>query len=177
MRIVIIDASPVFREGLKRIVATIAGAEVAGEAARFTEIRNKIETHCDVLVMDGELEALMLLRELGGPRRRDRRPVVLIVSGHGDPYHVFKFLKSGADGYVPKWTALEAIAHAIRQVALGRKYVPPDVAEQLLLYTEGSEPPPRISDREHQVLTLLASGLSVSEIGNRLSLSVKTIST
>jgi two-component system invasion response regulator UvrY len=177
MRVVLVDSCPVFREGLKSVMNGMQDLRVVGEAGAFRDVLEKIQNECDLLIVDGDLEALDLLRSLDKTSRRGRPPFVLVLSGHTDDHHAIQMLAAGADGYLCKSTPLEPMLNAIRKVARGRRYVTTDVAERILIHIERVNNPRRLSGREYEVLYLLASGLAVSEIAERLSLSVKTIST
>jgi two-component system invasion response regulator UvrY len=177
MRVLLVDACPIFREGLKSLMNTMDDVKVVGEAGTYRDVREKIHKESDLLIVDGDLEALALLRELGKGHRRGYPPFVLILSAHADDHHAIQFLAAGADGYLSKSTPLEPMLEAIRKVVRGRRYVTTEVAERILMHIGGEKEPRRLSQREYEVLSLLASGLTVSEIAEKLALSVKTIST
>ncbi len=177
MRVVLVDACPVFREGLKCVMNAIHELAVVGEAGTYRDVREKIHNESDLLIVDGDLEALALLRELDKAQRRPRPPFVLVLSARTDDYHAIQLLAAGADGYMYKSTSLQVMIEAIRKVARGSRYVSAEVAERILVNFGKESTPPRLSGREYEVLCLLASGLSASEIAARLLLSVKTIST
>jgi DNA-binding NarL/FixJ family response regulator len=113
---------------------------------------------------------------------KDRLPKtsVLMLTVHPANHYAIRCIKGGADGYMTKDAAPEELIRAIRQIASGRKYITPALAEQLAMVLgqdfEG-QPHELLSDREFQVMRLIASGRTVSEIAAELNLSVKTIST
>jgi two-component system invasion response regulator UvrY len=176
MRVILIDESPVFREGLKAILTRMREITVVGEADSFREILDKIRHECELVVIDGELEALNLLRTLDKPNRKGRPPFVLILSAHSNDHHACQMFGAGADGYLPKSETLQSLVEAIRKVSRGAKYIRPEEADSLILNL-GASTSQRLSTREYEVLCLMASGLGATEIAGRLSLSVKTVST
>jgi two-component system invasion response regulator UvrY len=112
-------------------------------------------------------------------RERPNLPV-LVLSMHPEDQYAARVLKAGASGYLAKDAAPDQLITAIRQVVTGRKYVSPSVAEQLAFDLEPDAGKPlhaSLSDREYEVLRLIALGNTIKEIAEKLSLSVKTIST
>jgi two-component system invasion response regulator UvrY len=178
MRIVLVDACPVFREGLRTIITnTMREARIVAEADSYRVIRDQIHKDSDLLIVDGDLEALHLLHELRKRERPSRRPFVLILAAHTDNHHAVQFLSAGAEGYLSKSAAAEGVLDAIRKVAYGRKYVSTEVRERILADVGNKSESQPLSQREYEVLSLLASGLQVCEIADRLALSPKTVST
>jgi two-component system invasion response regulator UvrY len=176
MRAVLIDESPLFREGLKTVLNGMREITVVGEADSFREEIEKIRHQCELVIIDGELEALALLRTLDKPNCKGRPPFVLILSANSNAQHAVQMFEAGADGYLPKSETLQSTLEAVRKVSRGAKYIRPQEADILLL-NFGSTSGRRLSSREYEVLCLMASGLGATEIAFRLSLSVKTIST
>jgi two-component system invasion response regulator UvrY len=154
---------------------------VAGEASTGREVLQAMQKHdYDVLVLDiampegGGLEVLQQLQTL----KPDLR--VLILSMYPERQYAVRALKSGAAGYLTKESVPDELIAAIRKVARGGKYVSQSLAEQLTSELRGEvekEPHETLSDREFQVMTLLAAGKSVTDVAEELSLSVKTVST
>jgi DNA-binding NarL/FixJ family response regulator len=177
MRVVLVDGCPVFREGLKFVMKGIPDLLLVGEASSYRDLLDTIQKESDLLIVDGDLEALALLRALDKAHRRHVPPFVLVLSTRTDDFHVTQMLAAGAHGYMYKSTSLQLIVEAIRTVARGRRYVTTDVAERIVVSFGRQGMEPRLSGREYEVLCLLASGLRASEIASRLFLSVKTIST
>ena len=138
------------------------------------------DTHpLDVIVLDMSMPGLSGLEVLNELKRQHPRLAVLVLSGHPEGELALRLLKAGAAGYMNKEIAPEELAGAIRRVAGGKKYVSPALAEVLADSLEKGEDPPEasLSDREYQVLRLIASGKTVSEIAVEIALSVKTVST
>jgi len=177
MRVFLIDAHPISREGLKSIMKSAGDLNVVGETDTCRDVLDKVGEQCDVLVLDGELDSLSLLQSLQKVRPRGRPPFTLVLSRHSEDEHALQMLAAGANGYVDKSNSPQTILEAIRKVSRGGKWVSKEVAEKVAFNWDRLKKPPRLSTREHQVLSLLASGLTVKDIGKRLSLSIKTVST
>jgi len=181
IKILIADDHPVVRQGLKQILADEDDMKVEGEAANANELLEKLRREpWDIVLLDitmpgrGGIEVLKDLR-----RERARLPV-LVLSMHPEDQFGVRVLKAGAAGYLTKDSAPEKLVKAIRKVCGGGKYISPLLAEQLAvrLDSDGPRPPHEfLSDREYQVMCLIASGKRVGDIAKELSLSVKTIST
>jgi DNA-binding NarL/FixJ family response regulator len=181
IRVAIADDHAVVRQGLRHIIAETADLSLVGEAATGTEALDLARrAECDVLVLDMSMPGpggLDILREV-----RALRPslAILILSMYPEEQFAVRLLKSGADGYLNKESAPDELVTAIRKVATGGKYVSAALAEKLALdlQTGGNAlPHEALSDREFQVLRLIAAGRTASEIAAQLSLSVKTVST
>ena len=181
IRVVVVDDHPVVREGLKRIIAeSSTGMAVTGEAGDGHEALNVIRSGpCDVVLLDlaiPQKSGLDVLKELHA--EKPRMPV-LILSGYSEAQNAVRCIRAGAAGYLKKETALAEVVQAIRKVLRGGKYVSEKLAEKLVFNLESNERElhETLSDREYQVLCMMASGKTVSQIGEELALSVKTIST
>lgn len=176
MRVFLIDRQPIFREGLKRVITTERDFTVVGEA---DTCRGMVEApnNADLVTVDGELNSMTLLNVLQKTKSRGRPPFVLVVAQHDEKHHAIQMLKAGADGYVYKSDPPATVLGAIRKIAAGGKFVPGDIAEMMIFAMNGLNEPGRLSGREYQVLHLLASGMTTTEIAGHLALSVKTIST
>jgi DNA-binding NarL/FixJ family response regulator len=166
---------------LKQILADEFKRAVFGEARNAQEALNKVwNEDWDVVVLDITMpgrSGLEVLREI---RKTHPKLPVLVLSMHPEGQFAVRVLKRGASGYMTKESAPEELVGAIRKVMAGGRYVSPSLAEKLATYlSRDNQKPPQetLSDREFQVLRLIASGKTVSEIGKELSLSVKTIST
>ena len=180
-RILIVDDHEVVRDGVKRIFDAQPGTAAFGEASNAPEALKLVrEAEWDVVVLDlslGSRSGLDLLREL--KQERPRLPV-LILSMHSEEPYARRAFKAGAAGYITKDSPRDELGKAINIVIDGRKYVSPALAEKLVMDLErGTDRPPleTLSDREFEVLRLIASGKTVSEIADMLSLSDSTIST
>jgi two-component system invasion response regulator UvrY len=180
LRVLIADDHPVFRRGLKQIITEASDMVVAGEAADGREALSKAETGgYDLLLLDITLpfkNGLDVLSQL-----KHERPTlpVLMLSVHPEEQYAVRALKAGASGYLTKESAPEELVAAIRKVSAGGKYVSASLAERLASMLQGDGEPlyQALSNREYQVMCLIASGKTVSDVARELSLSVKTIST
>jgi len=181
INILIADDHAIVREGLKQIVSSQSDMEVTGEAHNAQGVLDLVKArNWDVVVLDINMpgrNGLEVLKEL--KQERPRLPV-LVLSVHPEEQYGIRVLKAGAAGFMNKESAPEELVTAIRKVIRGGKYLTPTLAERLAFrVADGSEAHPheKLSDRELQVLCLIASGKTVTEIAGDLSLSVKTIST
>ena len=181
IRLLVADDHAIVRRGLRQIVAEARDLTVAGEAATAEEVLSRVgERSWDVVILDLSLpggNGLDLLSEV--KRRRPDLPV-LILTVHSEEQYAVRALRAGAAGYLTKESAPEQLVEAVRKVVSVGKYVSPAVAERLAynLGRDADQPPHEtLSDREYQVLRMVASGQTVSEIAEALSLSVKTVST
>lgn len=180
-KILIVDDHEVVREGVKKILGEQPSAATFGEASTAPEaIRLVREQDWDVVVLDlsvGDGGGLEVLKEL--KHIRPRLPV-LILSMHSEEQYARRAFKAGAAGYITKGSPREELVKAINKVIGGGVYISPALAERLAIDL-GSDteraPHEALSDREFEVMRLIASGKTVGEIAEMLSLSDKTIST
>jgi len=180
-RILIIDDHEVLREGVKRIFDKQPGTAVFGEAGTAPEALKLVrEQDWDVAVLDlnlGGRDGLEVLKEL--KQMRPRLPV-LILSMHSEKLFARRAFKAGAAGYITKNSPRAELLKAINKVIEGGTYASPTLAEMFIIdLKRDSDRPPHetLSDREFEVMRLIASGKTVSEIADLLSLSIGTIST
>ena len=181
IKIFIGDDHAIVREGLKQIVAETSDMVVAGEAANGQQVLEQVgKDDWDLILLDiampgrGGLDILKQLR-----RERPKLPV-LMLSMYPEEQYAVRALKAGASGYLTKESAPEELIAAIRKVSLGGKYVSSSLAEKLAVYLETDTEKPAhemLSDREYQVMLMIASGKTAKQIADELSLSVKTVST
>ncbi|HAM53575.1 MAG TPA: DNA-binding response regulator [Nitrospiraceae bacterium] len=181
IKILIADDHSIVRAGLKQILAGTPDMIVSGEAATAEEVLNKIsKDDYDVVVLDIGMpgkSGLDTLKEL--KCERPKLPV-LILSMYPEEQYAVRVLRAGASGYMTKESAPDDLVGAIRRVAHGKKYISPFLADRLATSLAIDTDKPlheSLSDREYQVMCLIASGKTVSDIAAKLSLSVKTIST
>jgi len=181
IRVLIADDHPIVRQGLKQILAEAPDIVVKGEACNGTEALEKVRTaRWDVVVLDITMPGISGLDLLKQVKSEQPKLPVLVLSMHPEEQYAVRVLRAGASGYLTKDSAPDQLMSAIRKVAKGGRYVSPSLAEQLAYDLDaGSEKPlhKNLSDREFQVLCLIASGKTVTEIAEELALSVKTIST
>jgi two-component system invasion response regulator UvrY len=181
IHILIVDDHAVVRDGVKRLSDEQLGAAVFGEASTAQEALQLVrEAHWDVVVLDislGERNGLEVLKEL--KQLRPRLPV-LILSMHAEEQYARRAFRAGAAGYITKDSSRAELVTALNKVLHGVKYVSPMLAEKLVVaMARGTDQPlhEALSDREFEVMCLIASGKTVSQIAELLSLSDKTIST
>jgi DNA-binding NarL/FixJ family response regulator len=181
MRVLIVDDHAVLRDGLKNVLDEPRGTAVCHEASTAREAVQLAERQeWDLVVLDislGEISGLDVLKQI--KQMRPRLPI-LIFTMHPERQYARRSFKAGASGYVTKDSSPTELRQAIRQVVAGRRYVSPSLAETLIADLEAGEirqPHERLSDREFEVMRLIASGKTVGEIAALLSLSDRTVST
>lgn len=181
IKIIIADDHAVVRTGLKQIIESDPHLKVTGEASSGFELLEKIqEGNYDVVLLDISMpgkDGLETLKEI--KRIRPKLPVLIFTVYPEDQYAV-RLLKAGAAGYLNKECEPEELIEAIHRVAMGRKYVSENLAELLAQKLEDTSSVPlheQLSDREFQVLCLIASGKTIKEIADELQLSSNTVST
>ena len=181
IKVLVADDHPVVREGLKQILAEAQDIEVAAEAEDGHKLLEKVrEQGFDVVVMDITMPGLMGLDALKQLKSEHPQLPILILSIHPEEQYALRVLRAGASGYLTKGSAPDSLIGAIRKVYRGGSYVSPALAERLADELRGDitkMPHETLSDREYQVMCLIASGKTVTEIADQLALSVKTVST
>jgi DNA-binding NarL/FixJ family response regulator len=180
IKVMICDDHALIRRGVRDTLSDAPDIDVVGEAGDYGELRALLrERQCDVLVLDinlpgrSGLDVLHALKDEGSPIR------VLVVSMYPEDQYAIRALRAGAFGYVNKGGEPAQIVSAVRTVSQGRKYVTPEIAQMLVesLTTPSTENAhERLSDRELQTLTMIASGKRLSDIAEELKLSPKTVS-
>jgi len=180
-RIFIADDHVLIREGLKKILREESDMTVVGEAHSAAETLDRIaESDCDILVLDLGLPdrpGMEILREV---KTTLPHLSVLILSMFPEDRFALRALKAGADGYLSKESAAAELATAIRRIKNGHKYISQKLSEDLLEKVRGEVPlmtHEALSDREMQILQLIASGKAISDIAAQLNLSVSTVNT
>ncbi|HET6256026.1 MAG TPA: response regulator transcription factor [Puia sp.] len=181
MRIIIADDHAVVRKGLRQMLhEEFPGAEIA-ETADSDELLNRVMREpWDVVISDISMPGRGGLEVLQQIRQQFPRLPVLILSIHPEDQYAIRVLRAGASGYLSKESAQGEVVKAVHKVLMGKKYITPSLAEKLAdSLDRAAEKLPHefLSDREYEVFKLLAAGKSVSEIGEKLSLSSTTIST
>ncbi len=181
LRILIADDHTVVRKGLKQILIEEFKSAIIEEVTDGEDLLKKVmKEEWDVIVSDISMPGRSGLEILQQIKEYYPKLPVLILSVHPEDQYAIRVLKAGASGYLNKDSAPDELVKAIHQVLLGKKYITPSIAERLasLLDQDADRLPHEIlSDREFEVLKLLAAGQAVSEIAEKLSLSVTTVST
>ena len=181
INILIADDHAVVRKGLRQILTETPDLRVAGEAVDGEDVLEKVEKNSyDVIVLDISMPGMSGLDALKRLNTEHPDLPVLVLSIYSEDQYALRVLKAGASGYLTKESAPGELVSAIRKVAKGGKYVSAYLAEKLafgLTAPANVNPHENLSDREMQVLCMIASGKTISEIGKEISLSVKTVST
>ena len=181
IRILIADDHPIVREGYKKILTSQTDMDVTGEAGNGQEVIDLIQKKdFELILLDISMpgrSGLELLKEL-----RSRKPhlPVMILSIYPEEQYAVRAFRDGASGYLTKASTPKELISAIRKVSQGGRYVTEALAEKLTYFLHGDAdkvPHEKLSDREYQVMLLIASGKTVTQIADELCLSVKTIST
>jgi DNA-binding NarL/FixJ family response regulator len=180
IRVLIADDHAILRRGLRGIIEETEDLEVVGEAESSAETLQHLRTQpCEVVLLDISMPDRNGMDTLGIIKKEHPKIAVLMLSTHPENQYAVRALRGGASGYLTKQSAPAQLVNAIRQVATGKKYVTPAVAEELAKHVlNDSDRPPheQLSNREYQTMCFIAGGKSVSEIAEQLSLSVKTVS-
>ena len=181
IRILIADDHPIVRAGLKQILAEASDIEVTAEVGDGHELLKLIRKGgIDVVLLDITMPGLSGLDALKQIKAEKPDLPILVLSMHPEDQYGIRVLKAGAAGYIMKSTAADQLVGAIRKVYRGGRYVSPSLAEKMAFGLQAGAsglPHEALSDREYQVLCMIASGKTVKEIGEELALSEKTIST
>lgn len=180
IKILIADDHAIVRGGLKQIIATTADIVVSGEAAQGSEVVDKLRT-CDIdlLLLDMTMPGISGVDLIRRVRAEQPALPVLVLSIHNEAQVVSRALRAGATGYVTKDSDPEVLLAAIRKLAAGGRFIDPKLVDAIIFETHSGDSPPHeiLSDREFQVLQMLAGGKSINDIAETLALSAKTIST
>jgi two-component system invasion response regulator UvrY len=179
LRILIADDHPIVRKGLKQILSDESDIAAVVEAQNSGEVLELVtQQHWDAVVLDITMPGRSGLEILSELKRVNPKLPVLILSIYPEDQFGVRALKAGADGYMNKESAPDELVNAIRKIIGGGRYVSPTLAEKLA-FVVGSKTASRdnLSLREHQVMLMLVSGKTLSEIAEEISLSVKTVST
>ncbi len=180
IRVVVADDHPILRAGLVSVLNASSDLRVVAEAGNGAEVLRSIrDVSFDVLLLDVSMpgkSGLDLLRQI---RKDHPRLPILIVSSHPEDQYALRAIRAGASGYLTKMSAPADLVSAVRTVANGRKFITPALAELLADHIERPDdgtPHESLSDREFQTLKMIAAGHSLTEIGEVLCISVKTVS-
>jgi two-component system invasion response regulator UvrY len=181
IRVLIVDDHAIVRRGLRALLSHEFQGAAFGEASDAAQALEQLrKQEWDVALLDINLpgkSGLDLLKEL---KAEWPRLPVLVLSAHSEDQFAVRVLKAGAEGYMTKDTVLEELAKAVSKILAGGRYVSPALAEKLALRVTKDltlAPHETLSDREYEVMSRIASGKTVTEIAEELSLSAKTIST
>jgi two-component system invasion response regulator UvrY len=180
-KIIIADDHDIVRAGLKQIIADDPDMVVEGEARDGQELLEKVRKEkYDIVLLDIKMPGRSGLEILKQLKLEYPALPVLVLSMHSEDQYAVRTIKAGASGYITKETAPEKLLEAIRKVCGGARYISPTVAEKLAESITDSRNKPLheyLTDREYQVMCMIASGKTISIIAKELFLSIKTIST
>ncbi|MEA4976867.1 MAG: response regulator transcription factor [Paludibacter sp.] len=181
MKILIADDHAIVREGVKQIIKTLPEVELIDEVSDGNIAYTKIlSTNYDLVVLDISMPGITGLDLLQRLKNKDIKTNVLILSFYPQEQYAIRAFKLGASGYLSKDSASEELSLAIRKIAAGGKYVSSALAEKILfqdIELDGKLPHEQLSEREFQVMIMLAKGKSLVEIGQEIFISDKTVST
>jgi DNA-binding NarL/FixJ family response regulator len=181
VRIVVCDDHAIVREGLKGILGAQPDFQVVAEASDGHEVMKRVrELEFDVLLLDMSMPGKSGVELIKMVKAEKPKLRILVLTMHEEHQYAVRAIRAGASGYLTKEGASAQLVTALRKVAAGGAYISAEVAEQLALGAmpdADAAPHEKLSDREFQVFRMIAEGKSVSEIADRLNLSVKTVST
>jgi DNA-binding NarL/FixJ family response regulator len=176
IRILIADDHKIVRDGLKRILAAHEDMNVTAEAGSGDEAFALVKKNdYDLVMVDMSMPGLSGMDLIKRLRIEKPKLRILVLSMHGEQQYAARALKAGASGYLNKDSAAEMLVGAIRKIAAGGVHIGEAAAASLM--ASDKAPHEALSDREFEVLRLLVEGLGPTEIGEKLHLSVKTVST
>lgn len=180
IHVLIADDHAIVRQGLRQILSETDDLVVAGEADDGSEaLALARQQQWDVFLLDISMPNRNGIDTLKQLKREFPRLPVLMLSMHAEDQYAVRAIQSGAAGYLTKQSAPEQLVTAIRQVAMGKKYISPTLAEKLAGVVAGGErlPLEKLADRELEVLRLLAAGKTLTQIAEALNIAVATVST
>jgi len=176
IRVLIADDHKIVRDGLKRILSAHGEVDVTGEAADGDQALALVRAHeFDLAMVDMSMPGLSGIDLIKRLKLEKPKLRILVLSMHGERQYAARALKAGASGYLNKDSAAELLVGAIRKIAAGGVHIGDAAAASLI--TADKAPHEALSDREFEVLRLLVEGLGPTDIGDKLHLSVKTVST
>lgn len=181
MKILVADDHAIVRAGIKQILTSINDISIIDEASEGSEVLKKASSeYYDIIVLDISLPDMNGLDILKKLKVEQPDLHVLILSIHSEEQYAVRVLKAGASGYLTKASAPEELIKAIMKIVGGEKYVSEALAEKLAKNLEGKSknlPHELLSDREFQIMRMIAQGKTIKEIAGELFISDKTVST
>lgn len=181
INVFIADDHPLIREGIKNLLSSLPDIKLVGETANPFEIIEQIKKNkCDVLILDLSMPGKNGLDVIKEIKSISPEIKILVMTMMPEDQFAKRTIKAGASGYLTKESAPEELITAIRRIASGRKYVSQSLAERLAQDLDSSTEKPiqdLLSDREFQVMKMIASGKAQTEIANELAISVSTVNT
>jgi two-component system, NarL family, invasion response regulator UvrY len=181
IKVLIADDHEIVRRGLADIFDEEPGMETSGEACNAEEVLPLLqEVAVDVVLLDINMPGRSGIEILKDLKSIYPRLHIIVLSMHPVEQYALRAIKAGADGYLTKETAPYKIVEAVRTVYAGKKYITPEVAEQLAQSLIGDWvelPHKKLSDREYEIMLLIAEGKTPKEISGKIHISTKTVST
>jgi len=177
MKLLIVDDHPIVRAGLRRLLASERGFDIVEAATGPEAIAAFREQQPDLVILDLNLPGLSGLEVLSRLRADNPKARVLVLSMLDNPLYVTRVLEAGAGGYVSKSAPPEQLLEAVRRVAAGQPYIEHEIAQELVLWNlrTTAEPLRQLSQRDVEILRLLAEGNSLTEIAGALGIGYKTV--
>ena len=180
IKILLVDDHAVVRMGFKMLIEAEANIKVIGEA-ESGEVAVKLfqELKPDIIIMDITMPGIGGLEAIDRIMAKDKNTKILVLSAHEDSVHPKRVLNAGAMGYLTKRSAAEELIKAIKSIYQGKRYLEPNIAQQMAITQLSGETNPVeiLSDREFEVFMALAKGKSTNEIADTLCLSPRTVGT
>jgi len=181
IRIIIADDHTLFRVGLKQMLHSFSGMDVVREATNAAEALAAANAGgADLIIMDLTMPGASGTSLIEQTRKAQPDLPILVLSMHDEPGTVRRALQAGASGYITKGSSPDTLLTAVSRVGAGEHYIDPTIAESLAFDTVAhgtGDPHQNLSQREWQVLRLIAQGVMLSQIGEQLHLSPKTVTT
>ena len=181
IRLLIADDHTLMREGLKQLFALLDDVHLVGEAVNGTQVLERLRRgDVDLLLLDMNMPGISGDGLISRIRAQYSDVRILVLSMHNEPQIAARALKAGANGYLTKDGNPESLIEAVRRVAAGGRFLDSSIAESMAYESSGLTDEPRhscLSDREYQIMQLLAKGNSLNEIAEMLFISNKTVST
>ena len=181
INILIVDDHLIVREGIKRIIDDTPDIKIVAEASSGQEAMDLIwENTYDMILLDISMPGQNGLQTLKLIKKHNKNIPVLMLSMHSEEQYAMRSIKAGASGYMTKDAASSQLVKAIRKINDGRKFISTEVAELLatdLYHDDEKDPHENLSDREFEILKMIAYGRTVKAIAEDLSISPKTVST
>ena len=181
INILIVDDHLIVREGIKRIINDVPDMKIVAEASGGAEALDLIFNNLyDIILLDISMPGQNGLQTLKLIKKHDKNIRVLMLSMHSEEQYALRSIKAGASGYMTKDAASNQLVLAIRKINEGRKFISQEVAELLttdLYHDEDKDPHEYLSDREFEILKMIANGKTIKTIASELSINHKTVST
>ena len=180
IKVLLVDDHAVVRMGFKMLIEAEAEIKVLGEAeSGEVAVRLSQELKPDIIIMDITMPGIGGLEAIDRIMAKDKNTKILVLSAHEDSVHPKRVLNAGAMGYLTKRSASEELIKAIKSIHQGKRYLDPNIAQQMAITQLSGETNPVeiLSDREFEVFMALAKGKSTNEIADTLCLSPRTVGT